>query len=161
MLTFVSTRTQIHHPLPTPSHLRYYLDDALALLDSPGEWWLNRSSWTLHMWTPDGRSPSAHRVSAKVLPWITTAMQLFVTIQLVTMLPCVWETENLILLLLLLLLFFVLRFVLLSQAHDYCLSMQSAGRSVVANLTMRGCTVAINDCNNCVVRACVFRRTHA
>ena len=43
----------------------YYVYGALSLLDIPTEWYLNTTSGTLYLWTPDGASPAAHVVEVK------------------------------------------------------------------------------------------------
>ena len=44
----------------------YYLSGKLEALDSPGEWFLDAASRTLYLWPPDGKSPAAHTIEAKV-----------------------------------------------------------------------------------------------
>jgi hypothetical protein len=43
----------------------YLLVGALAGLDSPGEWFLDEKTGTVHLWTPDGSSPANHVVEVK------------------------------------------------------------------------------------------------
>lgn len=43
---------------------KYYLSGVPGALDSPGEWWLNTTDWTLYVWAPDGGSPEG-RVSVR------------------------------------------------------------------------------------------------
>jgi hypothetical protein len=43
----------------------YLLVGALAGLDSPGEWFLDQTTGTVYLWTPDGKSPAAHAVEVK------------------------------------------------------------------------------------------------
>jgi hypothetical protein len=45
---------------------RYYLFGKLKALDIPGEWYYDRTSQMLYLWTPDGKSPAEHRVETKV-----------------------------------------------------------------------------------------------
>lgn len=40
----------------------YYLYDKLELLDAPSEWYLDSSSQTAYLWTPDGSDPNGHLV---------------------------------------------------------------------------------------------------
>eukprot|EP01060_Flectonema_neradi_P022524 TRINITY_DN30774_c0_g1_i1.p1 TRINITY_DN30774_c0_g1~~TRINITY_DN30774_c0_g1_i1.p1 ORF type:complete len:673 (+),score=92.48 TRINITY_DN30774_c0_g1_i1:60-2078(+) len=44
---------------------RYFLSGILAALDSPGEWFLDETTWRLYVWMPDGKPPG-NRVSMKV-----------------------------------------------------------------------------------------------
>ena len=43
----------------------YILFGSLAGLDAPGEWFLDSATHTVYLWTPDGKSPSEHRVEVK------------------------------------------------------------------------------------------------
>jgi len=43
----------------------YLLVGALAGLDSPGEWYLDKKNGTVYLWTPDDRSPANHMVEVK------------------------------------------------------------------------------------------------
>jgi hypothetical protein len=43
----------------------YLLVGALVGLDSAGEWFLDAATGTVYLWTPDGKSPSTHRVEVK------------------------------------------------------------------------------------------------
>lgn len=43
----------------------YLLVGALAGLDSPGEWFLDKNAETVYLWTSDGKSPTAHMVEVK------------------------------------------------------------------------------------------------
>ena len=49
-----------------PGFDRYFLAGKLEALDSPAEWFFDRTSATLYLWTPDGKSPETHRVEGKV-----------------------------------------------------------------------------------------------
>ena len=44
---------------------RYYLSGKLAALDRPTEWFLDRDTRTLYLWTEDGASPAGRSVEAK------------------------------------------------------------------------------------------------
>jgi hypothetical protein len=44
---------------------RYYLVGSLALLDSPGEWFLDAKSQTLYFYPIDGVDPNGHKVAVK------------------------------------------------------------------------------------------------
>ena len=45
---------------------RYFLQGVLAALDSPGEWFLDQSTWQLYVWMPDSTPPgSASDLSVK------------------------------------------------------------------------------------------------
>ncbi len=48
---------------------RYYLFDKRAMLDSPGEWWHDRTTGQLLLRTPDGSDPSTHVVEARRRDW--------------------------------------------------------------------------------------------
>ncbi len=56
-----------------PGFDRYFLSGKLEALDSPGEWFLDKKTHTLYLWTPDGRTPAAHRVEAKVRAYAVAA----------------------------------------------------------------------------------------
>ena len=43
----------------------YYVYGVLLLLDIPTEWYLNTTSGSLYLWTPDGASPTNHVVEVK------------------------------------------------------------------------------------------------
>ncbi len=45
---------------------RYFLSGKLEALDSPGEWFLDKHSQTLYLWTPDGTNPKGRRVEGKI-----------------------------------------------------------------------------------------------
>ena len=47
------------------NNLKYYLQDSLALLDSPGEWFINRANGELYLWMPDGSAPASGQVEVK------------------------------------------------------------------------------------------------
>jgi hypothetical protein len=47
---------------------RYYVENALELLDSPGEWYLNRRSGTVHYWPLPGEQPDKVEATAPALP---------------------------------------------------------------------------------------------
>ena len=47
------------------SNLKYYLQDNLALLDQPGEWFINRATNELYLWMPDSSNPSTAKVETK------------------------------------------------------------------------------------------------
>lgn len=47
---------------------RYYIENALELLDAPGEWYLNRKSGTLYYWPMPGENLAKAEVIAPVLP---------------------------------------------------------------------------------------------
>ena len=44
---------------------RYFLSGVLGALDSPGEWFIDESNWTVYVWAPDSQPP-ADRVSVRV-----------------------------------------------------------------------------------------------
>ncbi len=44
----------------------YFLSGKLEALDSPGEWFMERDTGTLYLWTPDGKDPKHHQVEVKV-----------------------------------------------------------------------------------------------
>ncbi|UCH33795.1 MAG: right-handed parallel beta-helix repeat-containing protein, partial [Armatimonadota bacterium] len=44
---------------------RYYLMGAHALLDAPGEWYVDEQRQTVSLWAPEGDDPARHRVEAK------------------------------------------------------------------------------------------------
>jgi len=44
---------------------RYFLENHPALLDAPGEWYLDSGAQTVYLITPQGDSPNGHRVEAK------------------------------------------------------------------------------------------------
>jgi parallel beta-helix repeat protein len=52
----------------TPS--RYYVENALELLDAPGEWYLDRTSGTLYYWPMPGETPAATEVIAPALEYL-------------------------------------------------------------------------------------------
>ena len=43
---------------------RYFLSGMLTFLDSPGEWWINETSWDIYAWMPDSKSPGDRHVAA-------------------------------------------------------------------------------------------------
>ena len=45
----------------------YWLENARWMLDSPGEWFFDKTRGTLHVWMPDGQSPSAKRLRVAVV----------------------------------------------------------------------------------------------
>lgn len=45
-------------------HQRYHVENYLEALDSPGEWYLDRSTGTLHYWPPDGQDPNQMEIIA-------------------------------------------------------------------------------------------------
>lgn len=47
---------------------RYYVENAFELLDTPGEWYLDRKSGTLYYWPMPGETPDKVEVIAPVLP---------------------------------------------------------------------------------------------
>lgn len=49
---------------------RYYIENALELLDAPGEWYLNRKSGTLYYWPMPGEDLGKAEVIAPVLPYL-------------------------------------------------------------------------------------------
>ena len=55
---------------------RYYLAGKLQALDIPTEWHLDRDTRTLYFWTPDGRSPTHHKVEAKIRDYAFEARDL-------------------------------------------------------------------------------------
>lgn len=52
---------------------RYYLSGKLQALDAPTEWFLDRKTKTLYLWTADGGSPEGHKVEAKVRDYAVRA----------------------------------------------------------------------------------------
>jgi hypothetical protein len=52
---------------------RYFVTGKLEALDSPGEWYLDRASKMLYLWSPDGKSPELHSVDIKVRDYGFTA----------------------------------------------------------------------------------------
>lgn len=44
---------------------KYFLEGSLALLDSPGEWFLDPQTKTVYLWTPQGDNPNGHRIEAR------------------------------------------------------------------------------------------------
>ena len=44
----------------------YYLSGKLEALDIPTEWFYDRDSGELYVWTPDGKSPASHSIEVKV-----------------------------------------------------------------------------------------------
>ncbi|HEX8310566.1 MAG TPA: right-handed parallel beta-helix repeat-containing protein, partial [Chthoniobacteraceae bacterium] len=48
-----------------PGETRYYLFNTKACLDAPGEWWLDKATRRLFVWTPQGDSPASHTVEVK------------------------------------------------------------------------------------------------
>lgn len=56
-------------PLPyvtSPNDWGYFLDDALALLDAPGEWFHDATSNQIYLWAPGGVNPSTLNIDAAV-----------------------------------------------------------------------------------------------
>jgi hypothetical protein len=51
-----------------PELARYYVENALELLDAPGEWYLNRKTGTLYYWPLPGENLATATVIAPVLP---------------------------------------------------------------------------------------------
>jgi hypothetical protein len=49
---------------------RYYLSGKLEALDIPTEWYLDSNTHMLYLWTPDGKSPSSHKVEFKARDYI-------------------------------------------------------------------------------------------
>lgn len=43
----------------------YFLSWKLEALDTPTEWFLDATSRTLYLWTPDGKNPASHKVEGK------------------------------------------------------------------------------------------------
>ena len=58
--------------LNAPAHYQvdkdegFILLDKMEFLDSPGEWYHNKSTKTLYVWLPDGSSPSNHEIRGSV-----------------------------------------------------------------------------------------------
>lgn len=52
---------------------RYYLSGVLAALDAPTEWFLDRETMTLYLWTADGASPSGRDIQVKVRDYAINA----------------------------------------------------------------------------------------
>lgn len=49
-----------------PRNSRYFLEDKLEFLDTPTEWYYDRASKQLYLWTAGGDSPKGHEVRGKV-----------------------------------------------------------------------------------------------
>lgn len=49
-----------------PRRSRYFLEDKLDLLDAPEEWFYDKASGFLHIWTPNGSSPKDSKLRGKV-----------------------------------------------------------------------------------------------
>ena len=49
-----------------PGRSRYFLEDKLDLLDAPEEWFYDKVSGFLHIWTPNGSSPKDSKLRGKV-----------------------------------------------------------------------------------------------
>ncbi len=45
-------------------HQRYHVENCLEALDSPGEWYLDRPTGTLHYWPPEGQDPNELEIIA-------------------------------------------------------------------------------------------------
>ena len=65
MVTF--TGATIFRPMAWDPQQRYYVENALEMLDSPGEWYLDRRSGTLHYWPLDGEDMTTAEVVAPVV----------------------------------------------------------------------------------------------
>jgi len=52
---------------------RYYLSGVLAALDAPTEWFLDRETMTLYLWTADGGSPAGRDVQIKARDYAINA----------------------------------------------------------------------------------------
>ena len=53
----------------------YFLAGKLEALDIPTEWYLDRNSRTLYLWTPDGDNPDEHNVEAKIRDYVFDVRQ--------------------------------------------------------------------------------------
>ena len=51
---------------------RYFLEDKLEFLDAPTEWFYDKSSKMLYLWTESGNSPEEHTVTSKVSTYAIT-----------------------------------------------------------------------------------------
>lgn len=122
---------------------RYFLQGALGALDSPGEWWLNTTSWTVYIWMPDGSKPTDGRLSAKVRDYCIlhegppSASALAST---VSRHPSAQQQER----------------QQEQPAHRALLPSPSAppaisGSTSLHNLSFHGCTFHLLDCTDCVV----------
>ncbi|MDI7267100.1 MAG: DUF1565 domain-containing protein [Myxococcota bacterium] len=47
-------------------HSKYYIEGLAKFLDTPGEWFFDEATGTIHIWTPDGRSPGEAGVEISV-----------------------------------------------------------------------------------------------
>ncbi|NPV47535.1 MAG: hypothetical protein HPY69_11285 [Armatimonadetes bacterium] len=49
---------------------RYFVQNLAEELDAPGEWYLDRDTWTLHFWPPEDVDPATMAVYVPVMPTI-------------------------------------------------------------------------------------------
>ena len=61
------TDPTIFRPMAWDPDQRYYVENALEMLDSPGEWYLDRQSGTVHYWPIEGEDITTAEVVAPVL----------------------------------------------------------------------------------------------
>lgn len=68
---------------------RYYLTGTLALLDTPGEWYLDEAQGTLYFYAPDGTDPTGHRISVKQRDYgLAADRQRYLTVDGLTFFAC-------------------------------------------------------------------------
>lgn len=67
----------------TNANYGYYLDNKLALLDSPGEWFQDKANGFIYLYTPGGVNPNSLQIEAAVIKngITTTLSRHYITIQ--------------------------------------------------------------------------------